>query len=157
MSGLVNILKLYKPSGLVDLPPDIERWIHFFFIVLILHGGNRDDCLTCPLVPFKCSRILQFPHRIPIKQNMPWCPCRFKNKAYTVCFFFERTRAPSTDLLHFSLQHHDNGNIFFTSYTPQNPVLIFKYIFWPLGVFIHLQTSRVDWTWNMHDTPGRLG
>ena len=43
----------------------------------------------CPLVnafvPLKCfSRKLQFAHRVPFtKEKMPWCPCPFKNEAYT--------------------------------------------------------------------------
>ena len=54
---------------------------------LILHGGNKDDCLHSPLVialvPFKFSRNLQFPQRVPLtKEKMPWCPCPFKNEAY---------------------------------------------------------------------------
>ena len=33
------------------------------------------------LVPLKCySRNLQFPHRVPIYQRMPWCPCSFKTQ-----------------------------------------------------------------------------
>ena len=41
--------------------------------------------LAIALVPLKCSsRNLQFPHRVPFaKEKMPWCPCPFKNEAYS--------------------------------------------------------------------------
>ena len=51
----------------------------------MLHGGNKGHCLLAPLalVPLKCSsRNVQFPHRVPLKDNMPWCPWHFKNEAY---------------------------------------------------------------------------
>ena len=41
--------------------------------------------LAIALVPLKCSyRNLQFPHRVPFaKDKTPWCPCPFKNEAYS--------------------------------------------------------------------------
>ena len=53
---------------------------------LILHGGNEGSCLhapwSLPLVPLKCSRNLQFPHRVPFNMDkMPWCPCPFEKRS----------------------------------------------------------------------------
>ena len=41
--------------------------------------------LEIALVPLKCSSTnLQFHYRVPFtKKRMPWCPCPFKNEAYS--------------------------------------------------------------------------
>ena len=50
---------------------------------LILHRGNKGDCLHA-FVSLKCSSgNLQFPHRVPFtEEKLPWCPCPFKFEAY---------------------------------------------------------------------------
>ena len=56
---------------------------------LILQGDNEGNCLRVPwsfaLLPLKCSSTnLQFHPRMPFtKKKMPWCPCPFKNEAYS--------------------------------------------------------------------------
>ena len=47
--------------------------------------------LVIALVPLKCSSgNLQFPHRVPFsREKLPWCPCPFKNEAYSPAYIFQ--------------------------------------------------------------------
>ena len=64
-------------SLLVNLRTQVKKMFQETILklaCLILHGGNKGDCLHAPW---------SFPHRVPFtKEKLPWCPRSFKNKAY---------------------------------------------------------------------------